>query len=399
MAAAPGRPVANRAGPAKDPFIGTVLNNRYLVETKLGQGGFGAVYKGKQTIVGREVALKVLHPDMARDANLVARFRREGAVACNLRDAHTVTTYDFDQTPDGVLYIAMELLTGKSLHDIFYDEAPLPWRRVLRVLEQMCSSLGEAHRQGIVHRDIKPENIYLEDRPGAKDYVKVLDFGIAKIIRGDIGGNAAPQLTATGQTLGTLEYMSPEQLMGKQLDGRSDLYAMGVLCYELMIGHLPFPEARGPAELIAAQLKKIPPAPSVANPAGDIPPDVDAIILRMLEKDRNKRYQDVDELSAEIGSYLSGAGRPTATGPVAALASGVTPAPIIVSPAGLPAPTPPTIPPTPTQPPAAPRPYALAPQTDQNPALGRNRAVVLAFIIVIALAGALAALYFGFLRK
>src|SRR5262249_37888027 len=306
-AAAGAKPGASLSG-SKDPFIGTVLNNRYLVETKLGQGGFGAVYKGKQTIVGREVALKVLHPDMARDPNLVARFRREGAVACNLRDAHTVTTYDFDQTPDGVLYIAMELLGGRSLHDIFYDEAPLPWRRVLRVIEQMCSSLGEAHRQGIVHRDIKPENIYLEDRPGHTDYVKVLDFGIAKIIRGDIGGNNAPQLTATGQTLGTLEYMSPEQLMGKQLDGRSDVYAMGVLAYELIVGHLPFPDANGPAELIAAQLKKIPPPASAANPSGDVPAGCDAILLRMLEKDRAKRYQDVDEVAADITAVLQSGG-------------------------------------------------------------------------------------------
>jgi serine/threonine protein kinase len=388
---APARPP--KPGPAKDTFIGTTLNNRYLVQTKLGQGGFGAVYKGKQTIVGREVALKVLHPDMARDANLVARFRREGAVACNLRDAHTVTTYDFDQTPDGVLYIAMELLTGKSLHDIFYDEAPLPWRRVLRVLEQMCSSLGEAHRQGIVHRDIKPENVYLEDRPGTKDYVKVLDFGIAKIIRGDIGGNAAPQLTATGQTLGTLEYMSPEQLMGKQLDGRSDIYAMGVLCFELVIGHLPFPDARGPAELIAAQLKKTPPMPSVANPAGEIPPEADAIIMRMLEKDRSKRYQDVEELAVEIHDVLSG----RATGPTAALSSAVTPAPVFIAPMPVPAPAPVALSP-PTEPPQQARPY-LAPQTEESAAPGLSRAVLLALIIVVALAGALTALYFGFLRK
>ena len=383
-------------GKDADPFIGTVLNNRYLVQTKLGQGGFGAVYKGKQTIVGREVALKVLHPDMARDPNLVARFRREGAVSCNLRDAHTVTTYDFDQTPDGVLYIAMEMLTGRSLHDIFYDEAPLPWRRVLRVLEQMCSSLGEAHRQGIVHRDIKPENIYLEDRPSAKDYVKVLDFGIAKIIRGDIGGNSnAPQLTATGQTLGTLEYMSPEQLMGKQLDGRSDIYAMGVLSFELMIGHLPFPDAQGPAELIAAQLKKIPPSPSAANPSGEIPPDVDAIILKMLEKDRARRYQDVDELTADIGTVLAGQSRQT--GPNAAVVSGVTPAPIL---------TPPPAAPAPAAPQsfggvqAPPRPYALAPPTEENPVpAAQSRAILYALIIVVFLAGSLVGLYFGFIRK
>src|SRR5262249_20672545 len=348
------------------------------------------VYKGKQTIVGREVALKVLHPDMARDPNLVARFRREGAVACNLRDAHTVTTYDFDQTPDGVLYIAMELLTGRSLHDIFYDEAPLPWRRVLKVIEQMCSSLGEAHRQGIVHRDIKPENIYLEDRPGYTDYVKVLDFGIAKIIRGDIGGNSAPQpqLTATGQTLGTLEYMSPEQLMGKQLDGRSDVYAMGVLAYELMVGHLPFPDANGPAELIAAQLKKVPPPASAAHPSGDIPAGCDAILLRMLEKDRAKRYQDVDEVAADIAAVLQSDGR--ITGPSPARSSGVTPRPVMVgmgpSPGGV---GPPSLAGQVASPVPSPRPYALAPPTEQNTIAGVNRSVFWLLMGVVVLLGAL----------
>jgi eukaryotic-like serine/threonine-protein kinase len=386
--------------PGKDPFIGQVLNGRYRVETKLGQGGFGAVYKGKHDLTGREVALKVLHPDMARDANLVARFRREGAVACNLRDAHTVTTYDFDQTPDGTLYIAMEMLTGRSLHDIFYDEAPLPWRRVLRVLEQMCSSLGEAHRQGIVHRDIKPENIYLEDRPGQADYVKVLDFGIAKIIRGDIGGTgpggSMPQLTATGQTLGTLEYMSPEQLMGKQLDGRSDIYAMGVLSFELITGHLPFPDANGPAELIGAQLKKAPPVPSAANPSGEIPPGVDAIILKMLEKDRSRRYQNVDELAGDIVPVLASNGRQT--GPSMAMSSGVTPPPVLLD--G------PTIPPSglSSQVSAqggsiAPRGYQLAPPTEENPAANPNRFMIWLVVALLLVAGALAGVYFGVIRK
>src|SRR5262249_52452277 len=201
-----GKPAVN-----KDSFMGTVLNNRYLIEAKIGQGGFGAVYKAKQVAGNREVALKVLHPEMARDQNLVARFRREGAVACNLRDAHTVTTYDFDQTSDGTLYIAMELLKGRSLHDVFYEESPIHWLRVLKISDQRSSPLGEAHKMAIVHRDIKPENIYLENRHGNKDYVKILDFGIAKIIGGEFGQQSS-QLTAIGQTLGTLEYMSPEQL-------------------------------------------------------------------------------------------------------------------------------------------------------------------------------------------
>ncbi|HWN67027.1 MAG TPA: serine/threonine-protein kinase, partial [Haliangium sp.] len=239
-----------------DPYIGVVLNNRFVVEAKVGEGGFGAVYKGKQLGTGRQVALKLLHPEMTQDDNLVARFRREGLVMCNLRDAHTVTTYDFDQTPEGTLFIAMELLEGKSLHDVFYTQAPIDWRRMLKIVAQMCSSLAEAHSQGIVHRDLKPENIYLENRSGDPEFVKILDFGIAKVMRGD--GTQAPQLTATGQTLGTLEYMSPEQLMGKELDGRSDVYTVGVLLYEMTTGRLPFPDAKGPAALITAQLREVP---------------------------------------------------------------------------------------------------------------------------------------------
>src|SRR5204863_354989 len=172
--------------------------------------------------------------------------------------------------------IAMELLEGKSLHDVFHDEAPLAWPRILKVMAEMCSSLEEAHALGIVHRDLKPENIYLENRPGNPEFVKILDFGIAKVMRGDgIAGDMSPQLTATGQTLGTLEYMSPEQLMGKQLDGRSDVYALGVVAYEMITARLPFPDAKGPAGLITAQLKQTPQPPSTANPKANLPAQAD----------------------------------------------------------------------------------------------------------------------------
>ena len=224
-----------------------------------------------QLATGRKVALKLLHPEMTKDENLVARFRREGMVLCNLRDAHTITTYDFDQTPDGTLYIAMELLEGKSLHQVFHEQAPLEWKRVFKILTEMCSSLAEAHAQGIVHRDLKPENVFLESRPGNPEFVKILDFGIAKVMRGDSIDPQSPQLTATGQTLGTLEYMSPEQLMGKPLDGRSDVYALGVVAYEMITGRLPFPDAKGPAGLITAQLKQTPQPPSQANPKANLP--------------------------------------------------------------------------------------------------------------------------------
>ena len=295
----PGIPGLGARKKAEDPYVGQTLNDRFKIESKLGEGGFGAVYRGIQVRTGRKVALKLLHPEMTRDDNLVARFRREGMVLCNLQDPHTITTYEFDQTPEGTLYIAMELLEGKSLHAVFHNEAPIEWKRVLKILAQMSSSLGEAHRQGIVHRDLKPENIYLENRGGDPEFVKILDFGIAKVMRGDNSVDPqAPQLTATGQTLGTLEYMSPEQLMGKQLDGRSDVYALGVLGYELLTGRLPFPDAKGPAALITAQLKQTPKPPSTVNQQGNIPPGVDRVILKMLEKDKNQRFADVGALAA-----------------------------------------------------------------------------------------------------
>ena len=300
--------MATRPQPG-DPYLGQTLNNRFKVEGKLGEGGFGAVYRGVQLATGRKVAIKLLHPEMTRDDNLVARFKREGKVLCNLRDAHTITTYDFDQTPDGTLYIAMELLEGRSLHQVFHDEAPISWQRAVTILSMMCSSLAEAHAQGIVHRDLKPENIYLEKRPNHPEFVKILDFGIAKVMRGEGSVDPhAPQLTATGQTLGTLEYMSPEQLMGKQLDGRSDIYALGVLAYELTTGRLPFPDAKGPAGLITAQLKQTPKPPSTVNPAGGIPGGVDRILLKCLEKDKNNRFADVGALGRALQDCLQSGG-------------------------------------------------------------------------------------------
>ena len=301
------RPAPRPAAKDDDIYVDTVLNNRFKVESKIGEGGFGAVYRGVQLATGRKVALKLLHPQMTRDENLVARFRREGMVLCNLRDAHTITTYDFDQTPDGTLYIAMELLEGKSLHQIFHEQAPLEWKRMFKILIEMCSSLAEAHAQGIVHRDLKPENIYLESRPGNPEFVKILDFGIAKVMRGESIDPQSPQLTATGQTLGTLEYMSPEQLMGKQLDGRSDVYALGVVAYEMITGRLPFPDAKGPAGLITAQLKQTPLPPSQANPKAGLPPAADRAILKCLEKDKNNRHADVTQLANALQEVLDAA--------------------------------------------------------------------------------------------
>src|SRR6185312_10067762 len=181
-----------RVLPASAPadLTGQLINNRYLVEDKLGEGGFGAVYRATQTGMNRKVALKVLHPKMAKDQQVVGRFKREAQASSLLRAPHTVQVYDFDQSPDGLMYLAMEILQGRSLHAILAEDGPLPPARLYGVMDGIAESLGEAHGHGIVHRDIKPENIYLEPRP-TPDFVKVLDFGIAKIVSGEgLGGSA-----------------------------------------------------------------------------------------------------------------------------------------------------------------------------------------------------------------
>jgi serine/threonine-protein kinase len=287
-------------GPDDDDLVGKTLNRRYLVEEHIGEGGFGDVYRAKQIQMDREVAIKVLAPGMTQDENLVARFRREAKSACLLRDPHTIITYDFDETENGLLYIAMELLQGETLFDVMEELTLIPAARVAGILEQSCTSLGEAHSMGIVHRDIKPENIFLEHRPDYPDFVKILDFGIAKIVAGDLA--KGPQLTAAGQTLGTLEYMSPEQLMGKELDGRSDIYALGMVSYQMLTGTLPF-SSTSPASIIQWQLKELPQPVSTLVPT--VPQEFDPIILKMLAKDRDNRYSSVSELREDLRQLMA----------------------------------------------------------------------------------------------
>jgi tRNA A-37 threonylcarbamoyl transferase component Bud32 len=283
-------------------LVGRTLNGRYLVERKIGEGGFGAVFKAKQVATGREVALKVLHPHNVMDATVVARFRREAEACSKLTNPHTVTIYDFDETEDGILYLAMELLRGKSLQQLEREEGPLEPIRVMRILDQVGEALGEAHALGIVHRDMKPENVMIESRFG-DDFVKVLDFGIAKIV--EQSGKAVPALTAIGQTLGTLEFMSPEQLRGRTLDGRSDIYALGMMAYEALTGELPFKSAQSSTEVIQFHLQTPAPPPSSLRPDLKIPDEVDQVVLKMVAKKRDDRHADAAELSRQIQEVLS----------------------------------------------------------------------------------------------
>jgi serine/threonine-protein kinase len=307
-APAPANSAVRPAAAAPENLIGRTLNHRYLIEDKIGEGGFGAVFRGKQIATGREVALKILHPHNSSDQTIIARFRREAEACSKLRDVHTVTTYDFDETEDGILYLAMELLRGRSLHQLQKSDGILPPERVLSILDQVAQSLGEAHANGIVHRDMKPENVFIESRQmGAgtggrtEDHVKVLDFGIAKVMSGE---KEVQALTAVGQTLGTLEFMSPEQLRGQKLDGRSDIYALGMMSYEMLTGVLPFQSAKSPIEIINFHMKQPAPPPSKLlegkAPGLKIPPAVDDIILKMVAKNREDRFADTNDLRAAI---------------------------------------------------------------------------------------------------
>ena len=280
-------------------LVGAELDGRFRVDAKIAEGGFGSIYRATHLASRHVVALKVLHSELAQDGSLAARFRREGETLSSLSSPHTVSVFEVGETDDGTLYIAMELLRGESLLDRFRSRGPLAWRDALSIMKQVCRSLGEAHALGIIHRDLKPANIHLE----AHDHVKVLDFGIAKLMRGSDSDDGA-DLTRVGQAVGTLEYMAPEQLIGAACDGRSDIYALGVLVYEMLTGRRPYDEATGPTSLVAAVMTQPLIPPSTLFDCGCIPPSVDAIVLRCLAKDPKDRFATVGDVIAAIDAVL-----------------------------------------------------------------------------------------------
>ncbi|HSD91238.1 MAG TPA: serine/threonine-protein kinase, partial [Kofleriaceae bacterium] len=272
-------PDAGQTARGLDRLAGAILDSRYRISHRLAEGGFGAIYQATDLVMGREVALKVLHRELAADPNVVARFRREAAALARLRDQHTITMYDVGVAADGTHYIVMELLRGESLYEQFRAHGRLPWRRVAAIARGVCSSLREAHAVGIVHRDLKPANIHLEVSALERDFVKVLDFGIAKLIDVD---NAGPDLTLAGQMIGTFDYMPPEQLVGGMCTGRSDVFTLAVVIYEMIAGERPFGDAQGPAGRLMAILTTMP--VPLADRA-DVPPELDALVMSLLEHD------------------------------------------------------------------------------------------------------------------
>ncbi len=281
-----------------DPLLGTVLDGKYRLDLRLASGGFGAIYRASHVETDVELAVKVVHARLASDPGIVARFKREGEALTALRSPHTITAYELGETPEGVLYIAMELLRGVNLYQRFRDDGPLPWRRMVAIALGVCRSLSEAHALGVVHRDLKPTNIHLEPRGAEGDFVKVLDFGIAKILHHSHFDNA--DLTTAGLMIGTLDYMSPEQMVGGEITGASDLYTLGIVIYEMIAGKRPFPELPTAASVLAAMLKPPPPLASAAI----VPAELDRIVMKCLERDAEERYQTADELAADLARLL-----------------------------------------------------------------------------------------------
>jgi serine/threonine-protein kinase len=283
-----------------DPLVGTVLDRRYHIEFRLAAGGFGAIYRATHVINRRPVALKVLHTRLASEVNVVARFRREAQALGALKCRHTITAYDFGETPDGTLYIVMELLQGESLFERFRALGPIPWRRMLAIVIQVCESLAEAHALGIVHRDLKPTNIHLEEVGGDPDYVKVLDFGIAKILHGSALDSS--DLTHSGQMIGTFDYMAPEQMFGGRVTPQSDLYTLGVLLYEMISGERPFGDPQSAAEMLTAMVR-VTPAP--LSSISDAPVELDEVVARCLQREPSERYASADDLADELRHVLA----------------------------------------------------------------------------------------------
>jgi serine/threonine protein kinase len=283
-----------------DPLVGAILDQRFRIDYQLAAGGFGAIYRATDVRSDAAVALKVLHPQLARDPSLVARFRREGKTLATLRDPHTITAYEVGQAPEGTMYIVLELLHGETLYQRFRTGGPMAWQRVVHIALGMCSSLAEAHGLGIIHRDLKPANIHLETRDGDPDFVKVLDFGIAKIVHGNDPDRN--ELTQAGQMIGTVDYMSPEQMVGDTMAAASDIYTLGVVVYEMIAGRTPFAHAQNATAILAAVLTQ---APEPLSAHAAIPPALDQIVARCLEREPANRFATADELAEALAKVLA----------------------------------------------------------------------------------------------
>jgi serine/threonine-protein kinase len=311
-----------------DPRVGTVLFGQFELLEVCGRGAMGTVYRAFQTGMDRQVAIKILRAELLRDPAVVKRFHREARAVARIQHPNIVTVFLVGETEDGLPYLVMEYVDGEVLSETITRTGVFEPVRALRIARQITSALADAHAEGIVHRDLKPANIILSQRRRASDFVKVLDFGIAKILRADaapgIGGES--HLTRSGTIFGTPHYIAPEQASGADVDHRADLYSVGVILYRMLTGQLPF-DGTGIAVLLA-HVQKVPPRPREVRP--ELDPAVEALLLRALAKDPAARFQTAEEMSDALDAQLQ---TPAAAlswaswtaGPQSSLASGVSP--------------------------------------------------------------------------
>jgi serine/threonine protein kinase len=284
----------------QNPLIGTIIQNRYQILRLIGEGGMGVVYEGKHLTIERQVAIKLIHSSFAKDSESVGRFYREAKAAASARNEHIVEVFDMDVLPDGSPFMVQEYLEGCDLGKLIENVGPLPLGRVVRIVVQICDALDAVHAAGIIHRDLKPENIFLVSRGANPDFVKIMDFGISKIKTSWVENSTV--LTVPGTTIGTPLFMAPEQIVGSaDVDRRADIFALGGLLYYSLTANYPF---SGETlyeiwENICNELST-----PVRRLRPDLPSDVEGIIGKALEKERDDRYSSCTELKAALWPYL-----------------------------------------------------------------------------------------------
>src|SRR5512145_1430384 len=278
----------SRGRSSHDPSLGKVIAGRYRLEARVGEGGMGVVYRARHVLIDRVVAVKLIRPDLRAETHLRAWMLREARAANRVDHAHIIDIHDIGETDDGELYLVMEYLVGTPL-SAELARGPMPIARAVDILEQMCAALARAHDLGVVHRDLKSDNILLSTRGGRKDFVKILDFGLAHLAMD-------PRLAPKGAVFGTPEYMSPEQARGEEAGPPSDLYALGVLFYEMQTGQLPF---RSNDRETLLEMQRTASAPKPSGIKKDCHPVAERIVLKLLEKDARKRYRDGHHLLEE----------------------------------------------------------------------------------------------------